>query len=41
MFTGITAGVILILGALTFLPVFALGPIAEAFQIARIASGAA
>ncbi|MBE9213203.1 potassium-transporting ATPase subunit A [Plectonema cf. radiosum LEGE 06105] len=41
LFTGITAGVILILGALTFLPVFALGPIAEAFLIARIASGAA
>ncbi|NJL81640.1 MAG: potassium-transporting ATPase subunit A [Richelia sp. RM2_1_2] len=41
LFTGITAGVILILGALTFLPVFALGPIAEAFLIARIASGVA
>ncbi|WP_414620657.1 potassium-transporting ATPase subunit KdpA [Calothrix sp. CCY 0018] len=39
LFTGITAGVILILGALTFLPVFALGPIAEAFLIARTASG--
>lgn len=34
LFTSITAGVILILGALTFLPVLALGPIAEAFQIA-------
>ncbi len=34
LFTGVTAGVILILGALTFLPVLALGPIAEAFQIA-------
>jgi potassium-transporting ATPase potassium-binding subunit len=34
LFTGITAGVILILGALTFLPVLALGPIAEAFAIA-------
>jgi len=35
LFTGVTAGVILILGALTFLPVLALGPVAEAFQIAR------
>ncbi len=35
LFTGVTAGVILILGALTFLPVLALGPIAEAFQLAR------
>jgi K+-transporting ATPase ATPase A chain len=34
LFTGVTAGVILILGALTFFPVLALGPIAEAFQIA-------
>ena len=34
LFTGITAGVILILGALTFFPVLALGPVAEAFQIA-------
>ncbi|BAZ05160.1 potassium-transporting ATPase subunit KdpA [Calothrix sp. NIES-3974] len=34
MFTTITAGVILILGALTFLPVLVLGPIAEAFQLA-------
>ncbi|HAX89052.1 MAG TPA: potassium-transporting ATPase subunit KdpA [Cyanobacteria bacterium UBA11370] len=33
LFTGVTAGVILILGALTFFPVLALGPIAEAFQI--------
>ncbi|PSB01205.1 potassium-transporting ATPase subunit KdpA [Merismopedia glauca] len=33
LFTGITAGVILILGALTFLPVLALGPIAEGFAI--------
>jgi potassium-transporting ATPase potassium-binding subunit len=33
LFTGVTAGVILILGALTFLPVLALGPIAEAFAI--------
>ena len=37
LFTSITAGVILILGALTFLPVLALGPIAEAFAIARSA----
>ncbi len=35
LFIGVTAGVILILGALTFFPVLALGPIAEAFQIAR------
>ncbi len=35
LFTGITAGVILIMGALTFFPILALGPIAEAFQIAK------
>lgn len=35
LFTGVTAGVVLILGALTFFPVLALGPIAEAFQIAK------
>ncbi len=35
LFTGVTAGVILILGALTFFPILALGPIAEAFQLAR------
>ncbi|MEE3717387.1 potassium-transporting ATPase subunit KdpA [Tumidithrix elongata RA019] len=35
LFTGVTTGVILILGALTFFPVLALGAIAEAFQIAR------
>lgn len=35
LFTGVTAGVILILGALTFFPILALGPIAEAFQIAN------
>ena len=35
LFTGVTAGVILILGALTFFPVLALGPVAEAFQIGR------
>ena len=34
LFTSVTAGVIIILGALTFFPVLALGPIAEAFQIA-------
>jgi len=34
LFTGVTAGVILILGVLTFFPVLALGPVAEAFQIA-------
>lgn len=33
LFTGVTAGVILILGALTFFPILALGPIAEAFQL--------
>jgi potassium-transporting ATPase potassium-binding subunit len=33
LFTGITAGVILIMGALTFFPILALGAIAEAFQI--------
>jgi K+-transporting ATPase ATPase A chain len=38
LFTGVTAGVILILGALTFFPVLALGPIAEAFQIASEAT---
>ncbi|MBE8967463.1 potassium-transporting ATPase subunit A [Nostocales cyanobacterium LEGE 12452] len=35
LFTGVTSGVILILGALTFLPTLVLGPIAEAFLIAR------
>lgn len=35
LFTGVTAGVLLIMGALTFFPVLALGPIAEAFQVAR------
>lgn len=35
LFTGVTAGVILILGALTFFPVLALGPIGEIFQIAK------
>ncbi len=34
LFTGVTAGVILILGVLTFFPVLALGPVAEAFQLA-------
>ncbi|MBD2060053.1 potassium-transporting ATPase subunit A [Oculatella sp. FACHB-28] len=33
LFTGVTAGVILILGALTFFPVLALGPVAELFQM--------
>lgn len=33
LFTGVTACVILILGALTFFPVLALGPIAEAFKL--------
>jgi potassium-transporting ATPase potassium-binding subunit len=35
LFTGVTAGVILIMGALTFLPILALGPIAEGFQLMR------
>jgi potassium-transporting ATPase potassium-binding subunit len=34
LFTGVTAGVILIMGALTFFPVLALGAIAESFQLA-------
>jgi potassium-transporting ATPase potassium-binding subunit len=34
LFTAVTGVVILILGVLTFLPVLALGPIAEAFQLA-------
>ncbi|ANV92140.1 potassium-transporting ATPase subunit KdpA [Picosynechococcus sp. PCC 8807] len=38
LFTGVTAGTILILGALTFLPVLALGPIAEGFAIAKAAA---
>ncbi|MGH1396873.1 MAG: potassium-transporting ATPase subunit KdpA [Trichormus sp.] len=33
LFTTVTAGVILILGALTFFPVLVLGPIAEAFSL--------
>ncbi|MCP6762251.1 MAG: potassium-transporting ATPase subunit KdpA [Fischerella sp. CENA71] len=35
LFTGVTAGVILILSALTFFPVLAFGPIGEFFQIAN------
>jgi K+-transporting ATPase ATPase A chain len=35
LFTGVTAGVILILGVLTFFPMLALGPVAEAFEIAN------
>lgn len=35
LFTGVTAGVLLIMGALTFFPILALGPIAEAFQLTR------
>ena len=34
LFTGVTAATILILGVLTFLPVLALGPLAEGFQLA-------
>lgn len=33
LFTAVTAGVLLVLSALTFFPVLALGPIAEGFQI--------
>lgn len=33
LFTSVTAGVIIILGALTFFPVLALGPIAEGYEI--------
>ncbi|MGF1569681.1 MAG: potassium-transporting ATPase subunit KdpA [Nodosilinea sp.] len=33
LFTGVTAGTILILGALTFLPMLVLGPVAEGFAI--------
>ncbi len=33
LFTSITAGIILILGALSFFPVLALGPIAEGFKL--------
>jgi K+-transporting ATPase ATPase A chain len=35
LFAGVTTGVILIMGALTFFPVLALGAIAEFFQITR------
>ncbi|NES96773.1 MAG: potassium-transporting ATPase subunit A [Desertifilum sp. SIO1I2] len=34
LFTSVTAGAIVILGALTFFPVLTLGPIAEGFQLA-------
>jgi potassium-transporting ATPase potassium-binding subunit len=34
VFTGVTAGVTIILGVLTFFPVLALGPIAEGFKLA-------
>lgn len=33
LFTGVTAGAIVILGVLTFFPVLVLGPIAEAFNL--------
>jgi potassium-transporting ATPase potassium-binding subunit len=36
LFTSVTAGVILVLGALSFFPVLALGPIAEAFQLGKL-----
>lgn len=36
LFTSVTAGVILILGALTFFPVLALGPIAEGYEISTV-----
>ncbi|HEY9810597.1 MAG TPA: potassium-transporting ATPase subunit KdpA [Halomicronema sp.] len=35
LFTSVTAGVILILGALTFFPVLALGPVAEGFMLGK------
>jgi potassium-transporting ATPase potassium-binding subunit len=35
IFTSVTAGIILILGALTFFPVLALGPIAEGFELLK------
>jgi potassium-transporting ATPase potassium-binding subunit len=35
LFTSVTAGVILVLGALSFFPILALSPIAEAFQLAK------
>lgn len=35
LFIGVTAGVLLVMGALTFFPVLALGPIAEAFQLSQ------
>jgi potassium-transporting ATPase potassium-binding subunit len=35
LFTSVTAGVIVIMGALTFFPVLALGPMAEGFQLMR------
>jgi potassium-transporting ATPase potassium-binding subunit len=36
LFTSVTAGVILVLGALSFFPILALGPIAEAFQLSKL-----
>ncbi len=36
LFTSVTAGVILILGALTFFPILVLGPIAEGLKIAAL-----
>ncbi|AFY61808.1 potassium-transporting ATPase subunit KdpA [Synechococcus sp. PCC 6312] len=36
LFTAVTGGSILILGALTFLPVLALGPITEAFELIHL-----
>lgn len=35
LFTGVAAGIILVMGALTFFPILALGPIAEAFLMGR------
>lgn len=35
LFTSVTGATILVLGALTFFPILAFGPIAEAFQIAK------
>jgi potassium-transporting ATPase potassium-binding subunit len=36
LFTSVTAGVILVLGALSFFPILALGPIAEVFQLSKL-----
>jgi potassium-transporting ATPase potassium-binding subunit len=35
LFMGVTAGVVLVLGVLSFFPILALGPIAEGFLLAK------